>query len=385
MKFTTIDDWAGHWLTRQHGLLMPWLAVFMGAGVGIYFCLNFEPPVWVIGILLAVSVCVACVAGFFSQRGNVAALGFYASMCLLILLTGFALAQGRTYRVASPILRTAVDRAQVTGTVKSVELLEPGKGMRLILGRLTVEGLDPLHTPRFIRLHVRDVMPDVRVGQVVRAEAGLNPPSAPVAPHAFDFQFYAWFRQIGAFGFAYDTPQIIAQGPQSGYYAEKARQAIGSRVGMFLTGREAAMSVAMMNGQVSGVSADDWLAMRNAGLAHILAISGSHVTVLAGFVFFGVRFLLALWPHAALHWPIKKYAAAVALVTATFYVYMVGPLIPIVRAWLMTDLILIAVIVERMPISLNLLAFSSMMVMAFMPEQALGAQLSDVLRPRSPR
>ena len=65
----------------------------------------------------------------------------------------------------------------------------------------------------------------------MEVEAGLNPPSGPVAPHAFDFQFYAWFRQIGAFGFSYRMPVIIDAAQTRGLYAEKARQAIGSRVG----------------------------------------------------------------------------------------------------------------------------------------------------------
>ena len=366
-----IEGWCGEWLAAQRGLLLPWLAVSMGAGVGVYFSLRAEPAADVTAGVCGGMLAVWMGAGWLKSRSSVGAIGFYACVLLCGMAAGFALAQLRTHGVASPMLDRAVKRAGVIGDVRSVELLEPGKGYRLILGRLDVQDLAKDKTPAFIRLRVRGE-PEMRVGQRIYVEAGLNPPAAPVAPGAFDFQFYAWFRRIGAFGFAYTKPEILSAAPAPGYWAEKARQAIGSRVGRSLSGREAAMSVAMMNGEVTGVSADDWNAMRNAGLAHILAISGSHVTVLAGFVFFAIRLLLAFWPYAAVHWPIKKFAAMAAMVAASFYVYMVGPLIPIMRAYLMTDLILLAVLVERVPISLNLLAFSAMAVMAWMPEQALG-------------
>lgn len=367
----TIEQGCGEWLTRQRGLLLPWLAVFMGAGVGLYFSLRFEPGVRATAVIGGVLLMTCVMAGIFRARSNAGAVAFHGLLLLCLAGVGFGLAQLRAHEVASPMLDHAIKRTGVIGVVRSVELLEPGKGYRLILGHVEVQDLAPGATPTLVRLRVRGT-PAVRVGQRIYLEAGLNPPAAPVAPGAFDFQFYAWFKRIGAFGFAYTQPEILDPSPQKGYWAEKARAAIGAQVGRSLSGREAAMSVAMMNGEVSGVSADDWQAMRNAGLAHILAISGSHVTVLAGFVFFAVRFMLALWPHAALHWPIKKFAAVAAAVAATVYVYMVGPLIPIMRAYLMTDLILLAVIVDRLPISLNLLAFSAMLVMAWMPEQALG-------------
>ena len=47
-------------------------------------------------------------------------------------------------------------------------------------------------------------------------------------------------------------------------------------------------------------------AMRDAGLAHLLAISGLHIGLVAGILFFAVRFLLAAIPPVALRYPVKK-------------------------------------------------------------------------------
>ncbi len=74
----------------------------------------------------------------------------------------------------------------------------------------------------------------------------------------------------------------------------------------------------------------EWVmrAMRDSGLAHLLAISGLHVGLVAGLLFFGVRALLALVPALALRYPIKKWAAAVAGLGAFAYLALTGASVP---------------------------------------------------------
>ena len=55
------------------------------------------------------------------------------------------------------------------------------------------------------------------------------------------------------------------------------------------------------------------------GLAHLLAISGLHLGLVAGLVFAAVRAALALWPGVALRYPVKKWAAAAAIAAGLFY------------------------------------------------------------------
>ncbi len=367
-----LEEAAGLWMMRQHGLFLLWLPVFMGIGIGVYFSLDFEPPGLLAALAFAVTLAAAALAAPGRRLSGLRGAGFGCIAALCIGMAGFCLAQWRTHAVASPILSRAIGPAGLTGTVRSVEMLETGKGVRLILGGLSIERLDPERTPRYVRVKVKDA-DGIRVGQRLGMTARLNPPSGPVAPRAFDFQFYAWFRQIGAFGFAYGAPRILEDDDGRGQRAERFRQAITARVNAHLRGPEAAMSVAMMNGEVSAVPEGARDDMRDSGLAHILAISGSHVGVLAGFVFFVLRAFLCLFPRIALYWPVKKIAAVAAMAAATAYVGMVGPLIPVVRAWLMTLIVLTGVVADRVSISLRLLAVSALAIMVFMPEAMLGA------------
>ena len=118
----------------------------------------------------------------------------------------------------------------------------------------------------------------------------------------------------------------------------------------------AGVTVAFVTGSQSAVPKDVLSAMRDSGLAHLLSVSGLHVGLVAGILFFLCRAVLALVPAVALRWPIKKWAAGLALMGAVFYTLLSGASVPVVRACLMAGIALIAVICDRQPISMRLVA-----------------------------
>ena len=61
-----------------------------------------------------------------------------------------------------------------------------------------------------------------------------------------------------------------------------------------------------MTGDRSGISEETNEVYRVSGLYHILSISGLHMAIMGGFLFFALRFLLALFPVLALNFPIRK-------------------------------------------------------------------------------
>jgi competence protein ComEC len=92
--------------------------------------------------------------------------------------------------------------------------------------------------------------------------------------------------------------------------------------------------VALITGARAGIPKDVNQAMRDSGLFHILSISGLHMVIMAGTMFWLVRALLASFPYLALSFPIRKWAAAAALFTATFYLLLSGAAVPTVRSWI---------------------------------------------------
>jgi competence protein ComEC len=108
--------------------------------------------------------------------------------------------------------------------------------------------------------------------------------------------------------------------------------------------------------------------MRDSGLAHILAISGLHMAIMAGTVFWLARALLALVPALVLRYPIKKCAAAIALGAATFYLGLSGAAVPTVRSWIMMSIVLIAVMLDRPALTMRNVALAAMIILLVAPE-----------------
>lgn len=121
------------------------------------------------------------------------------------------------------------------------------------------------------------------------------------------------------------------------------RQAISRRVRETLPGERGAIADALITGQCGGISEATNNAYRDSGLYHILLISGLHMTIMAGAVFFAVRLLLAAVPAIALRFEIKKWAAVIATLAALGYLLISGAAFATVRAWAMISIMFLAV------------------------------------------
>lgn len=111
--------------------------------------------------------------------------------------------------------------------------------------------------------------------------------------------------------------------------------------------------------------------MRESGLAHLLAISGLHIGLVAGLLFFFVRLCLALWERGALRYPIKKWAAVAALLASLGYLLISGSTLPTQRAFLMLCFVTLAVLIDRSAISMYLVAWAAAVILLIAPENLM--------------
>ena len=138
-------------------------------------------------------------------------------------------------------------------------------------------------------------------------------------------------------------------------------------------GTSGAVAAALNTGDRSAIPKELVEAMRDSGLAHLLAISGLHMGLVAATLFFGLRAFLAMSELLALRYPIKKWAAAVALAGAFGYLLLTGATIPTKSAFLMAGLVLLAVLLDRTAISLRLVAWAAAAILLITPESLLSA------------
>ena len=344
-----------------------WVPVGLGVGVAAYFGLTHEPAVW---LSPAAGLMAFLVALLGRRRATVLA----PACAALLIAGGLTLAQWHTYDVAAPKLTKRLNFATVEGRV--VEAWATTKGQRLLLADLSIERLEPDQLPKYVRVTTRQ-SGAAEVGQRVQLRASLRPPSRPALPGSFDFERKAYFEQIGGYGFSLGSI-VVTIPAETGIWSNfrvrlnRFRQIIGARIRNGSSPASGAIAQALMTGDRASISQADLKVMRDSGLAHLLAISGLHVGLMAATLFFVIRALFALSPHLALHYPIKKFAALGAMIGALGYLALTGATIPTQRAFVMTCLVLFAVILDRRVISMALAAWAALVVLITSPESLLG-------------
>lgn len=378
----SLDYLARNWAQDAEQRIL-WVPVLLGCGVGLYFALPVEPPPWLGAGLTAFALLIAGAA----RRTHAICLMAFA---LAIAMCGLAAAQWRGASVAAPVLEGELGPVAVEGRVLRVEPY-PKSGYRVLLDRLTIARLSADETPERVRLVVRAKGEPPRAGDRVGTRAVIMPPSGPLMPGAFDFSRHAWFQKLGGVGYAVARLTPVAGGPQNQMTAggnlwpsniwlgiERAREQIAQRIDTVLSGTTGAVAVALMTGRRSAIPEATLEDLRIAGLAHLLAISGLHVGIMAAAAFFVVRAILASVPALALRYPIKKWAALAAFGVAVFYTLISGATISTQRALAMTSLVLLGVIIDRRVITMRSVALIASALLLVTPEVLInvGFQMS---------
>jgi competence protein ComEC len=357
-------------LLAEQGQWLLWIPVTLSLGIGAYFALPLEPPFWLAGVL-ALGMLTFSLA--LVLRWPLA--GRVAAILLLVPALGLCAGSLRTQMVAAPMLTATYGPTVVTGRVVALQKQE--HDLRMHLADPWIAGVAAENTPQRLGVLLRpdDLLPPL--GEKVRIWGRVSGPGGPVEPGAFDFRRYSYFQGIGGSVVAYvrierQGQATPVQGEDWHLRLERLRQSIATKVEARLQGGAAGLTTALLNGDSSGIPDDDLVAMRVSGLQHLISISGLHIGLVAGLVFLLVRGGLALWPAVALRQPIKKYAAVMALAAAFFYMLMVGSPVPTQRSVLMTGVMLLAVLADRNPFSLRVIAAAAVAVLLVQPDSLTG-------------
>jgi len=351
-----------------------WLPVALASGIALYFSLMVEPPLYLGALGLAISGALA----WLSRAAR--SFLWLIAISLFAFSLGFSAGQWRTGYLMAPVITKELRPVGIEGRIVNIESRE--RGMRVTLDRLRISTLGPRDTPEKVRVRLAGNQPELGLGDWINGRFGLSPPTPPVAPGAFDFQRRAFFQGIGGVGFSFGSVTVTQKARSDGWpglltKVINLRHHIAVRVADYFADRgqakTGAVVAALMTGERGGIPQEAMESFRKSGLAHLLAISGLHIGLIAGIVFFAVRAGLALSGTAALNFPIKKWAALAALVGAFGYALIAGATVPTIRAFLMVGLVLVAVLFDRRGLSMRLVGFAASAILLMQPEALLGA------------
>jgi competence protein ComEC len=361
--------WIGSVLLNQRGHLFGWVPVCLALGIGCYFQLRFEPDAFQFWMVGGLACALVLLSRWMGEAFGPLALG------AALVAVGVLLAGWRAHEVAGPVLGFRY-YGPVEGRVVNIDR-SSSDALRLTLDQVVLERTTPSRTPTRVRISLHGdaelgVAP--QPGMRIMTTGHLSPPGGPVEPGGFDFQRHAWFGALGAVGYTRVPIVAIAaaEDGQAGLGVFRIRMAASERILEVLPGDTGGFAVAVTTGARSAISQDALEDLRASNLAHLLAISGLHMGLLSGFVFALLRVGFALIPPLALRLPVRKLAAAGALVASAGYLAMSGGNVATERAFIMVAVALTAIMVNRRAISLRSVAIAAIIVLVLRPEALLG-------------
>ncbi|TVP91680.1 MAG: DNA internalization-related competence protein ComEC/Rec2 [Pseudomonadaceae bacterium] len=183
-------------------------------------------------------------------------------------------------------------------------------------------------------------------GEWWRFEATLRRPRGMSNPGSFDYEAWLFAQQIGGLASIRGGERLADAQPGlfDGWRSDLRQRLLG----VFAANQQNPRVLALITGDRSVLTRDDWQVLQATGTSHLMVISGLHVGTLAASVF-AVFTLLCRWGRLPWPWPRLWLAAPVALIVAALYSALAGFAVPTQRAVLMVTLVLLSQLLYRRP------------------------------------
>ena len=268
-------------------------------------------------------------------------------LCTLLPVIGLMLLPFRTYPVAFFLFGLSWACLQAQWALDDRLPSRLDGETRWVEGR--VVGL-PQHTEAVVRFELADARsrhgtvpplmrlawyggPPVKSGERWRVAVKLKRPAGLLNPHAFDYDAWLLAQRIGATGTVKDG-ELLSEARWA--WRDGIRQRLQAVDAQGRTG----VLTALVLGDGSGLSRQDWQVLQDTGTVHLLVISGQHIGLLAGVVYLLIAGLAryGLWPNRL---PWLPWAYGLAFAAALGYGLLAGFEVPVRRACLMIGLVLL--------------------------------------------
>jgi competence protein ComEC len=357
-----VNDYVSAHILSHRQALIPYWSFFFGLGISFYFYLPFE-PLW----FISATICLTVFSFFWITRRyfHAHAFAYVIVHVLMAVLLGFSLANSRTAFLNTGFITKPYKDHTFTATVMNVEHTK-GVHNRYTLGN--INGMPVGEAVSCVRLKGSADLylePGWRVSWV----ATLLPITGSVSPVAYDFKRASYFAGIGANG-RLKSCHVLEKPTTS---MARLRFSITTYFRDHLTAPYGDIAAALVTGDRSGIPKELRQQFTDAGLAHVLAISGLHLGLVAGIIFFAIRHLLIFGHFFTERIPIRECAAVITIIAMAFYLALSGFGYPAIRSFAMTSLVMVGLVVNRNPISMRSVALAAAVILIVYPESLLSA------------
>ncbi len=376
-------------LTLQRPRLFIYAVALFAAGIATYIIIPFN----VSAISLYMSFCCIALLWWVFSRKELALsqdtrsdipYRIVKTICLivLVLLTGMIRAHWQVSMNDMHFLTQVKEHVKVEGVITAIEEQEYQQ-TRLTIALSKTARKGETEILQNIRLKWHGVLPaEIKPHCTIEAVATLLPVSSPVSPVGYPFKRDYFFKRISATGVIHSFHLKACHASSIDQWRHDLTKTI--KANMHKPYGE--IAAALITGDRSGIPQVIRNQFSDSGLAHLLAISGLHMSLVAGLLFF-VFFKLLCTVHLVGLFtkrtvsptaPLMLIASMVTMSTMFFYLLISGSGYPAIRSFLMIMLVWFALMLGRNPISLRSVALVAFAILLTNPYSlfSLSFQLS---------
>ncbi len=285
----------------------------------------------------------------------------------------------------SPTIRQLLHRTSlvIMGTISHTP--EQGSGETRIRLRLEAfkEGDGWHFASGNLLLNIREYQRDWPVGQRLIGKVRIRPLRNFNNPGGFDYRQYLANQRIWLKGYVQRDTDLVPLGkPEKslGYLLHQVRMRSRTFLEAWLPPEPASLYRALLLGERFALGTELRELLYNAGLGHLLAISGLHLGLVAGFAFLLFYFILRRTPAVSARWGARPAAALAAFPAALVYGLLTGMGLPALRATIMLAVFSVALLIQRERDLFNSLLLAAFLILVLYPDALFTAsfQLSFV-------
>lgn len=329
---------------------------------GIALVLAFPWLALQVIFLLGAALLLAVGAWFFAVRRAV----FVVLAWLMLSMAWGGLA---VHEVRSGWLSAALEHRKLHFDVRIVGLPESGARGTAFAARVLKppEGIE--NFPARLRLHWYDEPPLLRPGEVWRVTVRLKRPHGTVNGVGMDYEAWLFRYGVQATGSVSSGERVAAA---SSWSVDALRWQIREHLLSRMAGEPSAgLVLGLVLGDRSLMTQAQWEALLASGTNHLLAISGLHVTMIAGMVWWLLAWVWRRFPRLALWLPAQVAGALAGLLAALAYSLLAGFSVPTQRTLFMLLALVLAVVVRRELVARDILGLALLLVLLWDPLSVL--------------
>ena len=363
-------------------------SVFLLLGTLLIQGLPVLPSIQVVFVALA--SCIGISILMFSVCKNCSKIIHHGLIAINALLLGLLLATYQATSLVQSRISADIEGKEliISGTIKGIPSIR-ADGVRFLMDVNEAEIVDQTTAATTEKIELKGVVrlgwfqqnPDINSGELWRLKVKLKRPSGFMNPGGFDYEKWLFTQRIIATGYVRKTKSLESNEnqkllqtitPEVLWSVDHWRQKIHQSIQQEIDNKpSAAVLSALLVAVRDKLDDKQWQLLQATGTSHLIAISGLHIAVVAGFAFFPMMLIWRVFPRLNERIPLRIAGAVVGTLFAIAYAMLAGFTLPTQRALLMVIIGLWGLVSRRNYAASSILALALVLVLLWDPLAAM--------------